>query len=570
MAIKASITITISKYRDCDSITRYFKLQASTAAAPAIPTTLIPSSSDWSTTEPNYTSGSTNTLYYTDKYVFSDGTFQYTDDGNGKAIKSSSYEAAKEAYNKAQNAQNIANNVNNNLNNMDFNDKNLLFNYQKMRQDNSQWDRTNIIFDTTDLPEDDELNFKMNGIARTSYYIPFNKSHSYKFEAWFKAVNTHKTNVNLFYPSIEAYDADKLWIEFKHSLQRPNTITTTVQDINPGDTVIYADDLTNWDVSANHPYYYVGIYNYKSSQGIEYNKYTRNICKFGDYGQPKDNINKTNNTITLQKPYSGPVIPSGTNIAQNGEGSTYIYPFAGISYSSVAEWTKLIMSDTKLDIHFDVRLESTSYIRYLNFNQYFWLYNPKLYDVTSEEELKNINDSLEQQEADIKSLDNILNDENTGIIQIVDVLDKKLTSTEFGWLMDFQLLASKLKDKNGNDVSINDINNSLNNSMDDLEIINKYISFENGNIILGEKNAQSGTEGFKLILSNDKISFMDGEQEVAYITNKKLYISESEIKENSIFKGNVQLGDFAFIPRYTLDQNGNKIFSNLSFKKVGG
>ena len=63
---------------------------------------------------------------------------------------------------------------------------------------------------------------------------------------------------------------------------------------------------------------------------------------------------------------------------------------------------------------------------------------------------------------------------------------------------------------------------------------------------------------------------MDGEQEVAYITNKKLYISESEIKENSIFKGNVQLGDFAFIPRYTLDQNGNKIFSNLSFKKVGG
>ena len=40
MAVKASVTITISKYRDCDSITRYFKLQASTAAAPAIPTTL--------------------------------------------------------------------------------------------------------------------------------------------------------------------------------------------------------------------------------------------------------------------------------------------------------------------------------------------------------------------------------------------------------------------------------------------------------------------------------------------------------------------------------------------------
>ena len=109
MAVKASVTITISKYRDTDSITRYYKLQASTAAAPAVPTTLTPSG--WSTSEPTYTSGSTNTLYYTDCVVFSDGTFQYTDDGNGKAVKSSSYEAAKEAYNKAQNAQDSIDNL---------------------------------------------------------------------------------------------------------------------------------------------------------------------------------------------------------------------------------------------------------------------------------------------------------------------------------------------------------------------------------------------------------------------------------------------------------------------------
>lgn len=110
MAVKASVTITISKYRDTDNITRYYKLQASTAAAPAVPTTLTPSG--WSTSEPTYTSGSTNTLYYTDCIVFSDGTFQYTDDGNGKAVKSSSYEAAKEAYNKAQAAQDSINDLN--------------------------------------------------------------------------------------------------------------------------------------------------------------------------------------------------------------------------------------------------------------------------------------------------------------------------------------------------------------------------------------------------------------------------------------------------------------------------
>lgn len=124
MAVKASVTITISKYRDTDSITRYYKLQASTAAAPAVPTTLTPSG--WSTSEPTYTSGSTNTLYYTDCVIFSDGTFQYTDDGNGKAVKSSSYEAAKEAYNKAQAAQNTANQTQENLDNLEIGGRNYI------------------------------------------------------------------------------------------------------------------------------------------------------------------------------------------------------------------------------------------------------------------------------------------------------------------------------------------------------------------------------------------------------------------------------------------------------------
>ena len=119
MAVKASVTITISKYGDTDSITRYYKLQASTAAAPAVPTTLTPSG--WSTSEPTYTSGSTNTLYFTDRYVFSDGTFQYTE-----VSKSTSYEAAKEAYNKAQAAQNSATSANNKIDNLQIVGRNLL------------------------------------------------------------------------------------------------------------------------------------------------------------------------------------------------------------------------------------------------------------------------------------------------------------------------------------------------------------------------------------------------------------------------------------------------------------
>ena len=95
MAVKASAIITLSHLVDIVSTTRYYKLQSSTAAAPSKPTANPPSG--WSKTEPTYTAGSTNTLYFVDCTVFSNATFAFSD-----VSKSSSYEAAKEAYNKAQ------------------------------------------------------------------------------------------------------------------------------------------------------------------------------------------------------------------------------------------------------------------------------------------------------------------------------------------------------------------------------------------------------------------------------------------------------------------------------------
>lgn len=82
---------------------RYYLLQASTLSPPSKPTQNPPSGS-WSETEPSYTSGSTNTLYFVDLTVFSDGTWSYS-----AVSKSSAYEAAKEAYNKAQAAQTALN-----------------------------------------------------------------------------------------------------------------------------------------------------------------------------------------------------------------------------------------------------------------------------------------------------------------------------------------------------------------------------------------------------------------------------------------------------------------------------
>ena len=96
MAIKARATVTISWIIDISSVTRYYKLQSSTTIVPAKPTANPPSG--WTSTEPTYSSGSTNTLYFVDCTVFTNGTFSYS-----AVSKSSSYEAAKEAYNKAAN-----------------------------------------------------------------------------------------------------------------------------------------------------------------------------------------------------------------------------------------------------------------------------------------------------------------------------------------------------------------------------------------------------------------------------------------------------------------------------------
>lgn len=79
--------------------------------------------------------------------------------------------------------------------------------------------------------------------------------------------------------------------------------------------------------------------------------------------------------------------------------------------------------------------------------------------------------------------------------------------------------------------------------------ISSYIRFEDGNIILGE----SGNE-LTLVIQNDRISFLDQGAEVAYISEKQLYITDGN------FLNSLQVGHFKWLPR----ENGN-----LSLVRVG-
>ena len=98
--------------------------------------------------------------------------------------------------------------------------------------------------------------------------------------------------------------------------------------------------------------------------------------------------------------------------------------------------------------------------------------------------------------------------------------------------------------------------NQFNQSVEDLQAgtdakfqdISKYIRFVDGKIILG-------VVGNELTLQqqNDRISFIQSGNEVAYFSNNKLYVTDGE------FINSMKLGKFAFLPR----ANGN-----LSFVKV--
>lgn len=122
MAVKASAHITLSYMVDVKATYRYYLLQSATLSTPSKPADDVypPATGSWDDTEPSYTEGSTNALYFVDCTVFNNDKCVYSE-----VSKSSSYEAAKAAYIKAANAQGTAEAAQNTASNLqaDFDSK---------------------------------------------------------------------------------------------------------------------------------------------------------------------------------------------------------------------------------------------------------------------------------------------------------------------------------------------------------------------------------------------------------------------------------------------------------------
>ena len=118
---------------------------------------------------------------------------------------------------------------------------------------------------------------------------------------------------------------------------------------------------------------------------------------------------------------------------------------------------------------------------------------------------------------------------------------KEFTSTQFTQTNNsFQMTFNEIVQ------SITNLDGTVNENYNELV---KYIRFQSGTITLGEVN-----NPLTLTLSNNRMSFLQNGVEVAYISDKRLYITDVEILTS------LRIGKFAFIPR----ENGS-----LDFKKVG-
>lgn len=148
-----------------------------------------------------------------------------------------------------------------------------------------------------------------------------------------------------------------------------------------------------------------------------------------------------------------------------------------------------------------------------------------------------------------EDVDSSLNDLNNGLSNasnsIANIQQTVTTTTErvntleqndAGWEMEFNTITQTVTQL-GDQVSTN-YTEQL-----------KYIKFINGEIWLG-KDPDEGEDDFKVVISNERIRFLQKNVDVAYLSNNQLYITNGQILKR------LDLGQFAFFPR----DNGNLTF----------
>ena len=180
--------------------------------------------------------------------------------------------------------------------------------------------------DNTNFPaltyKDSVFSISGNKNVVSDFYIPIDPNKNYELVVDMKSSNTTAT----YYVGFRDYDVDKNEITPNSVMYIPQTITTLSKDLNNGDTVVYLTDLSKWKNSTSSSSYKRGFifWNYKDSTGYEYPEliYSKNIF---DTLWNDSNVDKTNNTITLNSAWNKGTIKAGTKLSQATSGNVFNY-----------------------------------------------------------------------------------------------------------------------------------------------------------------------------------------------------------------------------------------------------
>lgn len=169
---------------------------------------------------------------------------------------------------------------------------------------------------------------KVTGNSRvySSDFIPYEPNDTVHIEFYAKSIGSG--GLSLFYGGFGEYDKDKNRIYHYHVQYYENTKTTLAAALNPGQSTVSLSDGANWkDASYSVYKRYVGFWD--TGDYPDYT-YTRTIARYDDV---------SGNTVTLNEPWDGPTIPSGTSVANMYAGSGYNY-VAGAAVNVPSDWTK--------------------------------------------------------------------------------------------------------------------------------------------------------------------------------------------------------------------------------------
>lgn len=139
-----------------------------------------------------------------------------------------------------------------------------------------------------------------------------------------------------------------------------------------------------------------------------------------------------------------------------------------------------------------------------------------------------VNEALGTVQDGLQSANESLEDLNKTVVETITKMTN-LEQTASGWDFEFSTIVE----------TVTYLDNTMQTNF--IETL-KYIRFIDGEIWLG-KEPEEGEEDFKVVISNERVRFLQNNIEVAYLSNKMLYITDAKITNR------LEIGNFAFYPR---------------------